>query len=114
MVLWSLKRPNDHEHLFRTPVVVVPTHLGSGDDRERASGCQEGVSGFLRFLDRHRVKDVRQGSPDELADAFYERSIGQFTVEDVRCSEGEEQVLVVERGGRDDGRETGQRGELNR
>jgi hypothetical protein len=108
-----MKRPNDHEDLFLTPV-VVPTDLGFFDDHEGTSGCQESVGGLLCFFDSHRVKDVRHRNGDECANAFDECGVGESAIEDVRCAEGKEQGFVVKRGGRDDGRETGQFGELDR
>lgn len=89
-----MKRPKGQENLFPT-FVFIPTDFGWEDDHERASGCQESISNFLCFFDRYRVKDVGQGGRDELADAFYERSVGQVAIEDVRCTERAEQVLVV-------------------
>lgn len=108
-----MKRPNDHENLFPTPVVVL-TYERFFDDHEGTSRCQHSVGGLLCFFDRHRIKDVRHRDGGECANAFYECSVGESAIEDVRCAEGKEQGLVVERGSRDDGRETGQSGELDR
>ena len=66
------------------------------------------------FLDGHCVKDVRQRDVDKKADALYERRLGESAIEDMCCAEGKEPVLVVVRGCRDDRRETGQFGELDR
>lgn len=107
-----MKRPHDRKHPFPASV-ILQAHEWPRDDRKRPSGCQERVRGLLRRFDGHRIKDVRRRLGDELADAFYERQIGQVTIENMRCAEREEQRLIVKGGGGDDGRETRQLGELN-
>lgn len=65
------------------------------------------------MFDRHRIKDVRQRNGDECANAFDECGIREPAIEDVRCTKRKEQAFIVERGGRDDRRETRQFGELD-
>lgn len=42
------------------------------------------------LLDRHHVNDVHQRYADEFADVYFERSVGQVAVKDVRCAKGKE------------------------
>ena len=67
----------------------------------------------MRFLEGHRVEYVRDGGVGDVRDVVFQSGSGQRPIEDVRRAEGEEQVLVVQGRGRDDGRETGQSRELD-